>query len=107
MLASVARRLPEGSLQTGSEGRFGQRGRPPRNSAIRAPREPPTVPPGPATLSNPKQEIDSMADALPLRGMAALVTGGSGAIGSASARWLLRDGCSITLMARRADVLER
>jgi NAD(P)-dependent dehydrogenase (short-subunit alcohol dehydrogenase family) len=47
-----------------------------------------------------------MADALPLRGMAALVTGGSGAIGSASARWLLRDGCSITLMARRAEHLE-
>jgi NAD(P)-dependent dehydrogenase (short-subunit alcohol dehydrogenase family) len=39
--------------------------------------------------------------------MAALVTGGSGAIGSASARWLLRDGCSVTLMARRAEPLER
>src|SRR5438876_12460448 len=48
-----------------------------------------------------------MPEALPLRGMAALVTGGSGAIGSASARWLLRDGCSITPMARRAEQLDR
>lgn len=44
---------------------------------------------------------------LPLAGRSALVTGGSGAIGSGSAAALLRDGCSVTLLARRAAELER
>lgn len=44
---------------------------------------------------------------LPLSGKSALITGGSGAIGSGSAAALLRDGCSVTLLARRQDALER
>lgn len=39
-----------------------------------------------------------------LAGRMALITGGSGGIGSACAARLLRDGCSVTLTARRADV---
>jgi NAD(P)-dependent dehydrogenase (short-subunit alcohol dehydrogenase family) len=42
----------------------------------------------------------------PLAGMTALVTGGSGGIGSASARHLLRDGAAVVLMARKKDLLE-
>ena len=41
-----------------------------------------------------------------LDGMAALVTGGAGGIGGASARWLLRDGCSVTLMGRTESSLQ-
>jgi len=40
-----------------------------------------------------------------LAGRMALITGGSGGIGSACAARLLRDGCSVTLTARRADAL--
>lgn len=36
----------------------------------------------------------------PLDGRAALVTGGGSGIGLACARWLVRDGCSVTLMGR-------
>ncbi|NUP34993.1 MAG: SDR family oxidoreductase [Streptomycetaceae bacterium] len=43
--------------------------------------------------------------ALPLAGRMALVIGGSGGIGSASAARLLRDGCSVTLSARREPEL--
>jgi NAD(P)-dependent dehydrogenase (short-subunit alcohol dehydrogenase family) len=38
--------------------------------------------------------------ALPLAGQAALVTGGGSGIGLACARWLVRDGCAVTLMGR-------
>jgi NAD(P)-dependent dehydrogenase (short-subunit alcohol dehydrogenase family) len=47
-----------------------------------------------------------MSDNRPLAGMTAIVTGGSGGIGSASAELLLRDGATVMIMARRADVLE-
>jgi NAD(P)-dependent dehydrogenase (short-subunit alcohol dehydrogenase family) len=40
-----------------------------------------------------------------LSGMGALVTGGSGGIGSACARWLLRDGASVTLLGRTEERL--
>jgi NAD(P)-dependent dehydrogenase (short-subunit alcohol dehydrogenase family) len=43
----------------------------------------------------------------PLAGRSALVTGGSGGIGSACAAALLKDGASVTLMARHADKLEQ
>ena len=41
-----------------------------------------------------------------LDGKAALVTGGAGGIGGASARWLLQDGCSVTLMGRTESSLQ-
>ena len=41
-----------------------------------------------------------------LEGKAAFVTGGAGGIGKASARWLLRDGCSVTLMGRTESSLQ-
>ena len=41
-----------------------------------------------------------------LVGKAALVTGGSGGIGSACARWLARDGAAVTLMARDEQRLQ-
>ncbi|HMV71790.1 MAG TPA: SDR family oxidoreductase [Pseudomonadales bacterium] len=46
------------------------------------------------------------ADVLPLDGMSALITGGSGGIGVACAEALLRDGASVTLSARRIEPLE-
>jgi NAD(P)-dependent dehydrogenase (short-subunit alcohol dehydrogenase family) len=48
-----------------------------------------------------------MTDHPALAGQTALVTGGSGAIGSACARLLLQDGAAILLMGRRADALEK
>jgi NAD(P)-dependent dehydrogenase (short-subunit alcohol dehydrogenase family) len=42
----------------------------------------------------------------PLAGMAALVTGGGGGIGSASALGLARDGAAVTLMGRTEKTLE-
>ena len=42
-----------------------------------------------------------MSDTRPLAGMTALVTGGSGGIGSACAELLLRDGATVMIMARR------
>ncbi len=48
----------------------------------------------------------STAAALPLDGMSALITGGSGGIGAACAEALLRDGASVTLGARRIEPLE-
>ncbi|MCZ6831946.1 MAG: SDR family oxidoreductase [Gammaproteobacteria bacterium] len=41
-----------------------------------------------------------------LRGKSALITGGSGGIGSACAKALLADGASVTLMGRRLEALE-
>ena len=46
------------------------------------------------------------AGELPLAGKSALITGGSGGIGSACAAALLRDGASVTLSARRPELLE-
>ena len=41
-----------------------------------------------------------------LAGKTAIVTGGSGAIGAASARHLLQDGAAVLLMGRRLDALD-
>jgi NAD(P)-dependent dehydrogenase (short-subunit alcohol dehydrogenase family) len=43
----------------------------------------------------------------PLEGQTALVTGGSGAIATASATLLARDGAAVVLMGRRQEALER
>lgn len=48
-----------------------------------------------------------MSDIRPLAGKTAFITGGSGAIGRYSAKWLLRDGAAVLLMARHMDVLEK
>jgi NAD(P)-dependent dehydrogenase (short-subunit alcohol dehydrogenase family) len=48
-----------------------------------------------------------MPEALPLAGQRALVTGGAGGLGSACARWLVRDGAAVTLMGRTQEKLER
>src|ERR1700678_2712147 len=40
-----------------------------------------------------------------LAGMTAFITGGSGAIGSASVRLLARDGAAVLIMGRREDAL--
>src|SRR4051812_34497074 len=48
-----------------------------------------------------------MADCDTLAGQTALVTGGSGAIATASATLLARDGAALLLMGRRKDALER
>ncbi|MCF2529298.1 SDR family NAD(P)-dependent oxidoreductase [Yinghuangia soli] len=49
--------------------------------------------------------MDSPPPPLPLAGRMALITGGSGGIASACAARLLRDGCSVTLSARREPEL--
>ena len=41
----------------------------------------------------------------PLAGQAALVTGGGGGIGSASAAWLARDGAAVLIMGRTESTL--
>ena len=41
----------------------------------------------------------------PLAGLAALVTGGGGGIGSASAAWLARDGAAVVIMGRTESTL--
>jgi NAD(P)-dependent dehydrogenase (short-subunit alcohol dehydrogenase family) len=41
----------------------------------------------------------------PLAGQAALVTGGGGGIGSASAKWLARDGAAVVIMGRTESTL--
>ena len=43
----------------------------------------------------------------PLAGMAALVTGGGGGIGSASAAWLARDGAAVMIMGRSEATLAK
>src|SRR5436190_20186029 len=45
------------------------------------------------------------ADAKPLDGQAALVTGGGGGIGGASAEWLARDGAAVMIMGRTEATL--
>jgi NAD(P)-dependent dehydrogenase (short-subunit alcohol dehydrogenase family) len=42
----------------------------------------------------------------PLSGMSALVTGGGGGIGGASATWLARDGAAVVIMGRTKETLE-
>jgi NAD(P)-dependent dehydrogenase (short-subunit alcohol dehydrogenase family) len=42
----------------------------------------------------------------PLHGMSALITGGGGGIGGASATWLARDGAAVTIMGRTKETLE-
>ena len=46
------------------------------------------------------------AGELPLAGRSALITGGSGGLGAACAAALRRDGASVTLSARRPELLE-
>ncbi len=48
-----------------------------------------------------------MTTELPLKGKTALITGGAGGIGAASAAALLRDGATVLLMGRRRDALEQ
>ncbi|HKD66346.1 MAG TPA: SDR family oxidoreductase [Candidatus Binataceae bacterium] len=48
-----------------------------------------------------------MTDNRPLVGKTAFITGGSGAIGRYSAKWMLRDGAAVLLMARHMEVLEK
>jgi NAD(P)-dependent dehydrogenase (short-subunit alcohol dehydrogenase family) len=48
-----------------------------------------------------------MSDHRPLSGMTAFITGGSGAIGRYSAKWLLRDGACVLLMARHMELLAK
>src|SRR5690242_16495023 len=48
-----------------------------------------------------------MSENRPLAGKTAFITGGSGAIGRYSAKWLLRDGASVLLMARHMELLEK
>src|SRR5690242_10088574 len=43
----------------------------------------------------------------PLAGKTAFITGGSGAIGRYSAKWMLRDGAAVLLMARHREALEK
>lgn len=45
------------------------------------------------------------APSRPLQGMSALITGGGGGIGGASAAWLARDGAAVTIMGRTAATL--
>jgi NAD(P)-dependent dehydrogenase (short-subunit alcohol dehydrogenase family) len=48
-----------------------------------------------------------MSDNRALAGKTAFITGGSGAIGRYSAKWLVRDGAAVLLMARKAEALEK
>ena len=57
-------------------------------------------------MTTTTQRHAAAAGELPLAGRSALITGGSGGIGSACAAALLRDGASVTLSARRPELLE-
>src|SRR5579871_5511421 len=65
--------------------------------------------PGAAALSAKysRRKVSAMGTDRALEGYGAFVSGGSGGIGSASARLLIRDGAAVLLMGRRADALEK
>lgn len=58
-------------------------------------------------MSDPLPRHAVRVHELPLAGKSALITGGSGGIGAACAAALLRDGASVTLSARRIELLEQ
>jgi NAD(P)-dependent dehydrogenase (short-subunit alcohol dehydrogenase family) len=60
-------------------------------------------PSGPA--AQPPRAEDMSDDVKPLAGQAALVTGGGGGIGGASAAWLARDGVAVLIMGRTESTL--
>lgn len=52
-------------------------------------------------------DLADKASGKPLAGTSALVTGGGGGIGAASATWLARDGASVVIMGRTEDTLAK
>ncbi len=50
-------------------------------------------------------ETQTLESAKPLRGLSALITGGGGGIGGASAIWLARDGAAVMIMGRTESTL--
>lgn len=61
-----------------------------------------------ATMSrNDHSPGEIMREMRPLAGKTAFITGGSGSIGSASAKLLAEDGAAVLIMSRRAEALEK
>ena len=60
----------------------------------------------PGLFARNRANVGGMDDK-PLAGQAALITGGGGGIGQASAAWLARDGAAVVIMGRtEATLLE-